>query len=177
MFNLLPESLKADIKSEYRVRRFLVIMLFTLCLQIVFVIFLFPSWLISSSKIEDSKGRVAQLEKSKILSNTNTVRPIIRSINTELTSIDKSLEYPTLIPIINNILSKKTLSIKIIQFSYLANSSSTATINIRGVSANREDLVQFKKSLDGLGMFRSVNLPISNYAKDRDIDFGMDIIY
>lgn len=177
MFNLLPESIRSDIKNEYKTRRLFVVLLFVISLQITLVIFVFPSWINLNSKISDSKNRVNQLDNSKILNTSTDVKPIIKNINTELGIIDKSLDYPKLLPILDSILEQKSSSIKVSQFSYVSNSTSTAIINIKGVSATRESLVEFKRSLDGLKKFKGVNLPISNYAKDRDIEFSMDVIY
>lgn len=177
MFNLLPDSLKSQIVTEYKIRRFLVILVFILLLQATLLIFVFPSWIISESKLQDSQTRVSELEKTKIINDPVSVKPIIKSINNELSVIDKSLEYPKIVPILNAVLSKKTSTIKVRQFTYSSNSSSTAQVSIKGISVTRESLVDFKKSLDSLGIFKSVDLPISNYAKDRDIDFSMNITY
>jgi hypothetical protein len=177
MFNLLPESIRSDIKNEYKTRRLLLVLLFIVSLQVTQIIFVFPSWINLNSKIIDSKNRVAQLNSSKILNASTDIKPVITNINNELNLIDKSLEYPKLLPILGGVLSQKSSYVKINQFSYMSTGTSTATINIKGVSATRESLVEFKKSLDDLKMFKVINLPISNYARDKDIEFSMDLIY
>jgi hypothetical protein len=69
----------------------------------------------------------------------------------------------------------KTNSIKINQFSFSPNSTSTETINLQGVSATRDSLVNFKKSLDESGLFKSIDLPVSNFTKDKNISFNMTL--
>ncbi|MFZ2522989.1 MAG: hypothetical protein WAW92_01225 [Minisyncoccia bacterium] len=176
MFNLLPDSLKSDVKKEYNLRRLIVALFFVFSLEVTFVVFIFPSWIISNIKLDDNKARVEEIDKNKDDSDSNMVRPIIKSINNELGIIDKSLDYVEVSPVFNAILDKKTNSIKITQFSYTSTGSTTATATLRGISATRESLVNFKKNLDTIDSLKSVDLPISNYAKDRDIDFAMNII-
>jgi hypothetical protein len=175
MFNLLPESLKDRIKKEYNLRRLIVGFFFILFLQTAFFIFMLPSWMISKYKEETSSARVIQLDNSELLSNSNAIRPVIRSINAELILIDRSLEYPKISPYLDSILSMKTNSIKINQFSFSPNSTSTETINLQGVSATRDSLVNFKKSLDESGLFKSIDLPVSNFTKDKNISFNMTL--
>lgn len=176
MFNLLPDSFKDEMIKEYNLRRFLIVIMFVFFIQITFFIFLLPSWLISNSKEESSKLRLAQLESSKLLSESATIKTVVKNINAELGIIDKSLEYPVFTKYLDSILDKKTPNIKISMFSYVSNSSSTATVIIKGISATRDSLVEFKNSLDALKIFKSIDLPISNYAKDKDIEFGMNLI-
>jgi hypothetical protein len=49
------------------------------------------------------------------------------------------------------------------------------TINLQGVSATRESLSAFSKSLQTIPEFKSVNVPLSSYTKDKDLSFSVDI--
>lgn len=149
--------------------------MFIISIQVSFYVFLFPSWLISNSKKEASSERMEQLNKSKLLSDTGSTKLIISNLNKQLNIIDKSLEYPVLIKYINSIISVKTNSIKINSFQYASVSSSTATLNIKGVSSTRDSLVEFKGDLDKLKIFRNIDLPISNYAEEKNIKFNITL--
>lgn len=175
MFNLLPESLKQDIAKEYKLRRLAVILFFTLSIQISFLIFLFPSWVVSEYKERALNIRVSQIDEIKNLSNSTSTKPIIKSVNNELSIIDKSLDYPKILPYLNLILSKKNTPVKIQQFSYVSTDGSNARVVVRGVSATRESLVGFKSEIDNSKLFHSTDLPISNYAKDKNIDFDLTL--
>ncbi len=175
MFNLLPESLKGEIIKEYNLRRLLVIAGFILCIQVSFYIFLFPSWMISYSKEADSVVRVEQLNNSKLISDNGTAKLAISDLNKQLNIIDKSLEYPILIKYLNHIISVKSSQIKISHLSYSSQSNSKASLSLRGFSDTRDSLVEFKNRLEKLQAFKLVDLPISNYAKDKNIEFTINL--
>ena len=177
MFNLLPDSLKDEIKKEYKLRRLVMAALFIFILQAASLIFLFPSWIVSAAKEKDLKSQVAALDSSKKDSNLSTLRPFLKNINTELGLIDKSLDYPKILPVINSIISKKNKLIKLSEIDFTIVGTSTANVSIKGFSSNRESLVNFKSSMESSGVFRSVDLPISNLAKDKDIDFNINAVY
>ncbi|HEY0220681.1 MAG TPA: hypothetical protein VGC58_00465 [Candidatus Paceibacterota bacterium] len=175
MFNLLPDSFKEDLTREYHLRRFIIVLFFVIFIQISFFILMLPSWVTSLSKEKEVTLRVEKMNESPLISSLNMIKPTIKALNSEIILMDRYLDYPEAMPFFSTVLSKKETSIKINQFSYTAIGSSTATISLQGFSATRDSLVEFKKSLDDLKIFKSVDLPISNYAKDRDINFSMTI--
>lgn len=176
MFNLLPDSLKSEIIKEYKLRLFIISLIFVVFIELSFIVFLSPSFVISYYREKDVELRVEALEKSSVTANANSIKPIIKSLNSDLNTIDKTLQYAETIPIIDAVISEKNNFIQITDISYISLSTSTATIVIQGVSLTRDSLVNFKKSLEDSKNFRNIDLPISNLAKDRDIKFSMTMI-
>jgi hypothetical protein len=175
MFNLLPESLRDGLKKEYRLRRLTIILIFVVFIELSFLIFLFPTWLNSLYK---EKGLAAEALKSGQVSvdeNLNGTISTIKTLNSKLSTIDM-LNYPGILPFIDIILSKKTKSISITQINYASSDSNNATLSISGISANRDSLVSFVKSLEDSKSFKSVNSPISNFAKDKNINFSINLV-
>src|SRR3989344_943069 len=113
MFNLLPKNLKEKIKTEYKLRKITVILIFIICLQLSFLIFLTPSWLISFYKEKEVTSQSEEIKKHLSDSSLSEVIVTIRGINTKLNIINSVLKYPKIVPFINTILSKKTSSIKL----------------------------------------------------------------
>ena len=173
MFNLLPESLKDNIRSNYKIRRFIVVLVFILFLQVTFIVFILPSWLTSFYRENDAIFRTEKMGQSELASSASSTINMVKSINQKLNVIDSSLDYLKITPIINTILSNKTKLIYINSLAYTSNSSTTVTFSINGISGTRESLVSFKKDLDKTALFKNIDLPISNLAKDKDIDFSM----
>ncbi len=176
MFNLLPDSLKGEIIKEYKLRLFIVSLFFVVFIELSFIVLLFPSLVISYYREKDVELRVETLEKSSGVTNANSIKPVIKSLNSDLNTIDKTLQYSEAIPIIDIVLTEKTKLVQITDISYISLSSSTATIVVQGVSLTRDALVNFKKSLEVSNNFKNIDLPISNLAKDRDIKFSMTMI-
>ncbi len=176
MFNVLPDSLKDNIIREYKERRWVVILLFFIFAQLIFLVFMMPSWIISKSRELDVIEQVSKMDKSETFSTANSLKPVIRTLNNELGIINRTLEYQEFTPIFDAVLSKKTNSIKITDISYVGNSSTTAVMVLQGVSSTRDALVNFKEGLADLKLFKTIDLPISNYAKEKNIDFSITLI-
>lgn len=56
-------------------------------------------------------------------------------------------------------------------------STTTANITLGGVAPTRESLVAFKTRLQGLSVGNKVDLPISGFAKSKDIPFSLKVIH
>jgi hypothetical protein len=175
MFNLLPDSLKKEIKAEYKLRVIIVILVFVLFIQLSFLVFIFPSWLISLYKEKETVAQAEEMSKSERVSNINSLTSIVTDTNTKLNMLNNTLEYPEFLPLANSILAQKTSSIKLDQFYYTSQSPVTGTISLNGVSATRDSLVAFVKSLQETKLFKSVDLPVSNLTKDKNIKFSLTL--
>ncbi|MCX6702051.1 MAG: PilN domain-containing protein [Candidatus Zambryskibacteria bacterium] len=174
MFNLLPNNLKEKVRSEYYLHLIIFILLSILVVQVSFLIFLFPSWLISLDK---EKEITLQAEKSNISSldsEIDVINSTIKSINTKLNTINSTLEYPKVTPFVDSILSNKIKDIYINELVYTSLSKTTASITLDGVSATRESLVSFVKKLEETKLFKKVDLPISNFTKNANINFSIN---
>ena len=174
MFNLLTDSLKEKIKLEYNLRRLIVAFIFILFIQSAFLVFFFPSWLTSLYK-ENSLISKTGGESPTSFSNAGPTVSNIVSMNSKLGLINTILAYPEVTPFLDGIISNKTSAIKIIEFVYTSDGKTTGVISLQGISTTRESLVSFVKSLEKSGLFKSVDLPISNFAKNKNIDFSISI--
>ena len=175
MFNLLPEIIKKEIKIDYRIRWLFVILLAVLFLQISFLIFLSPSWVNSFFREKELVSQLNEINKSSSYQDANTTSSIIESTNVKLKIINTDMEYPKVVPLIGSILSNKIPGISINELSYKFSKATVATITVSGVSKSRELLIAYVNSLEKSGVFSVVDLPISNLAKDMDIDFSMNL--
>ena len=176
MFNLLPDNLKGKIKTEYQIRRLTVFLTFVIFLQISFLIFLSPSWVASVFRQEEAVSQIEKMRESLLSQNTNSVASIIAGTNAKLNIINTTLEYPEVAPIFNVILSNQTSSIRLNGLTYTSINASTSALTMSGISTTRESLVSFVKSLEKSKAFKTVDLPVSNLAKDKNIDFAVSLI-
>ncbi len=175
MFNVLPENLKQKVKAEYKIRRMTVILISVLFLQMSFLVFLLPSWIISVYKEKDAISQVEDVKQSSLSKGASPIASVITDTNKKLFFINSLLTYQQVSPIIDSVLSNKTPSISLNEFSYTSGNASTSTLVLGGVSATREALVAFVKSLEKSGAFKTVDLPVSNLAKDKNIDFSINL--
>ncbi len=175
MFNLLPENLRNKIKKEYRFRLAIVVLSFVILSQISFLVFLFPSWLISFYKEKDYLVKSDEISKTISALDVASTTSFIKVLNQKLSNINEAMEYPAMMPVFDSILSVKSSAIRLSGIYYTSTDSNSAVVTISGMSDKRDSLVSFTDSLRKIDSFASVDLPISNLAKDKNIDFTVSI--
>ncbi len=85
------------------------------------------------------------------------------------------MEYSKVLPLVNVIIKNKIPTIHINEILYKFTDKSNSAITLSGVSLTRDALVAFVKKLQSSGSFKSVNLPVSNFTKDKDINFSLSM--
>ena len=175
MFNVLPENLKNDIRKEYKIRLVIVTLSLFVALQMFFVVSLFPTWLSSLYKEKEVSSLIKKEQESELSRDVKNISEIIDSTNKKLFALNDTLEYPEVIPVYREIISNKVSGIKLTEFSYLSTASSSATVSLRGVSFSRENLVSFVKKLEESNKFSEVVSPVSNLAKQKNIEFVISL--
>ncbi|MEI6843232.1 MAG: hypothetical protein WCK48_01855 [bacterium] len=174
MFNVLPNFFKEEIKSEYKIRFWIVVVLFVIFIQISFLVMIFPSWLISLARQNEVTTELDATNKSSSYQNADKISTMIEDTNQKLKIIDSALTYPRFVPIVRSILDNKISGIKL--NSILFSSTGSNTVALTGISSTRETLVLFIKKLKDSGLFKDVFSPVSNFTKDKDIGFSINII-
>ncbi len=175
MFNLIPDILRENIKSDYKLRKYIVMLVFVVFLEVCFLVFLFPTWLVSSHKDKQLTLIAEDASNSLSSGNVNSTTAEIKALNTKLAVLQSALDYPKIIPFLDEILKDKTASISINKIVYTTDDSKNAIISLGGVSRTRDSLLAFVKILESSKLFKKVDLPISNFTKDRDLDFTLSI--
>jgi hypothetical protein len=77
--------------------------------------------------------------------------------------------------VINAILAKKTSSIKIIQITYQYDPILGKKIGILGTASSRDALLSFEQTLENDKDFTNVNLPLSSFVQDSNIQFDLTL--
>lgn len=174
MFNLLPNLFKDEIKSEYKLRKWIVILFFVLFIQLSFLAVAFSMLVVSSDRESEVMSQIKKENETLSSQNANDIQKIITSTNKKLLIFDMIMKYPEILPIYNGIIAQKTSDISIRGFNYAVGTTDTSII-VSGVSNTRESLVSFVKNLEETKMFTKVDLPVSNLAKQKNIEFNINI--
>ncbi len=177
MANLITVKQKKIIKHEYYIRLisagiFLISILglFILAYVLPYYIYVKHSYL----------ATIEQFENTILAENTeNTGESMSRLVKKTLEEI-KAVELyfkNTLSPTdyLKIIIENKNSAIKINKISFNLNKNNTGQFFITGISQNREGLVNFIEDLNITKSFTSVESPVSDFAKDRDINFTLSI--
>jgi hypothetical protein len=173
MFNLLPLEEKKKIRRLYLTRFAVASLLVFTFLTVATSVLLMPSFIIAMQK-----HKAAQVRKEII---TNTISASEKSnIKEELIVFKKNVDLlkpadTSLLQLIEKVLVHKEEGVSISSFAYNVVSSGNKQVIIGGIASERDKLFQFQKKLEQEKTFARVDLPISNFAKDKDIIFTMTI--
>lgn len=173
MFTLLPEQHKKRLFKEYRLRLAIV---FLFAVSAFFAIgsgLLFPSYIsLKSEKTMyqlESQSLKKQIEAKDKVGLTTTMSQI--QSNLALAKPDETEAFRAL----NAVLSEMTGGISITSIGYTRGSGAQSSLNIQGVAKDRSNLLAFTNNLKKELLFTSVDLPVSNLAKQTDVKFNLTL--
>ncbi len=165
-------------KKNFYHRLIIVILLALGFVVLIASVALLPSFIISSSK-ESLTNEVSDINKTEELDEINQQKiSAVSTLDSQLSLLEKTIPntFSVSEKVINEILLKKSSSIKITQIFFEDNDVSGKTINIRGIAPNREILSLFHRALKDNPLFKKVDLPISNFVKGSNIQFYLSLI-
>lgn len=170
MFNLLLPSDKVALYREYMFRVVIVALGAFLLVVAIGIVFLFPSyiWLRINERaiLEKRTDTLKSSVSEEALSTIEEASAALATLSTK-----KQVSYRELI---EGLVAKRGSGIKLDGLEY-AFEAGKLHLHISGVSRDRESLVAFSKAIGKDPAYMSVDVPISNFVKDRDIDFSLNI--
>ena len=179
MFNLLLESEKKTLQTEYKLR--LVISVFTAIalLALTSILLLLPPYTLSVSKENLAEKKLSELRVENAKKQDSKLLATIKDADRKISLLAAAPTQELQSKILGEVLKEKTDSIKIKNLLYArASGDGTGngfTIKISGIARDRVSLLEFSRRLTGNSRFARVNLPVSNFAKDEDISFTIEI--
>lgn len=175
MFNLIPDNLKADIIREYAGRRLIVWFAgFTLLCVSLFV-FLLPTYIYVFFEEKNLLSQSELLKDSAQFKKADDVVKVITETNEQLRVVASVPYTTTPISALEKVITAKNPPIRIADIEYSQSPNGSSTISVRGVAGTRDSLRQFVASLEAVDVFTAATLPVSNFAKDKDIEFSISV--
>ncbi|MFA7252856.1 MAG: hypothetical protein WC027_03295 [Candidatus Paceibacterota bacterium] len=177
MANLITEKQKKEVASEYWIR--LTAMSFWLIslLGVFLLAYIIPYYLSVSKKdlvVADKFQSVISVENKE-----NVGESVSRIVNRTLDEITVAETYSQRSDQASvgftKIINSKNNNIQISRLSFSLINKDQAQFLINGVSRNRDGLVSFVEALKSEAGFASVESPISDFAKDTNIPFTVNI--
>ena len=173
MVNLLPFKQKQKIKKEYKMRRAIVALLFVGVLFIVGIVFLVPQYVMLLNKQHNLKVSLDTIKHQGVEKHHTGLVDVISKTNAQIKSLTQnSVVFYGAYDVFREVLKKKNTSIKIFGLFYNFDNNETR-VSISGIAGDRKNLLAFTKKLESNKMFYGVELPISNFVKEQDIDFSI----
>ncbi len=177
MTNLLPQKEQGIIQKEYKNRRMIVAFTTLLFTVLVGTGFLVPSLLLSNVKLKEvsSIADTARKENEAQTAN-NSASVILRDADSKLALLKAEAVDYSAHDIFGLVVKDKSADIRIKEMTYVRSTTAIeGSIVVTGLAKNRESLTKFLHQMQAQTIFKSVDLPVSNFAKDKDIAFSMNI--
>lgn len=175
MANLVTEKQKKVVRKDY-LRRLISVFLFIplsllgvflLAYVVIYYIFLVRN---DFQVIEQSKSSVDIEDVSESL------KSVVNKSSDELKTVElyyKSDFQPS--TYFKKIIASKDSNIKITKLAFSFLKKGQGQLSVAGSARNREDLIDFIANLKSKAGFPSVEYPVSNFAKEHDIPFNLNI--
>jgi len=177
MTNLLPHAHQVALTKEYKHRRIVVLLSLFIFVIVVSIGFLLPSYILSTVRLTEIQAQEVGARKiNEVLQEDNSASSVtLKEVSEKLLFI-KTQGDSSVQAVIDLIILNKPADIKIKSITYQSgDDSNEGTIVLEGLAKDRESLTMFKNMIETQDAFIRVDLPISNFAKDKDINFSMDL--
>lgn len=176
--NLLPPKEKTENQKDY-LYRFSVGLVGALLASLLIGGFamLAPHILIQAKQAE-LKTDLASLKNAQSASGSDDTYSLLEMANQQVDFL--SLQSgPSLTKAAKEILARRPTGVTIVSLAYRLREDSSersVAVSLRGVASRREAIIEFVKNLQAEPTFTGINVPVSSFAKDRDIEFSLTFI-
>ncbi len=182
MINLLPVSEKQNIAKIYHLRVAAVCMALAAGVLVVSLVAMVPSYLSAKTKYDSADG-LSKIAKDQATSASQAdMEKVVTSANEKISALQGVSDSDSVRELTTKILAAKGPQVRLTGLSFDLGASvgakgaqSAKKISVQGVSQGREDLIAFVDALNTEKQFTSVDLPISNFVKEKNIDFAINI--
>src|SRR3989344_3256231 len=174
MFVLLSEQNKKDLLRQYRLRITSTVAFLASTIFLISIALLLPSYfLLNAEKVrlegetENFSKHISKKNSEGLINTLNDIKSMVALVVPEETKIFSTIK---------TILARRPSSVLINSFRYTRGDGKESSLVLEGMAASRNSLISFSKNLKTDPLFKSVDLPISNLARESDVKFTMTII-
>ena len=173
MINLIPPEGKKKISREYWLRVAAVWMLLIWITLVVFIFELLPSLVfVNALKNTMSEQFDQAMAASAAYEETEQLVRETNALIDHLDTVGAELFYSELLHELDNVARDHA---DISSFEFVTLDGEIETIVLSGIASTRTSLANFRDSLEAHPRFHSIDLPISNLAKESDIVFSISV--
>ena len=176
MFKLLTEEGRKKVEREYILRRSIVMLVALTIICLIGIIGLFPSYILSKSRQNEVTERVRIMGNTELGQDEEDLKGWLEGANEKLALLDPNLDKDKPSVFIEEVLENKPIGIKINFFSWRM-MEGDFELYVTGVASDRQTLLAFESQIRNSAYFSDISLPVSNLARDRDIDFQIKFVW
>ena len=175
MFNLLPDSEKKFILAEYANRRTVAALAFLFVLGLIASISAFPAFLLSSAKVSEVREEIEAVRQSKIFQEESSLSAELQKTQGKISSLHPKEAFIPVETVFTRIITHRGDGIRMNGLRLSATTDAERQILVNGIARDRDALLSFVHALEEDPLFSSVDLPVSNFTRDRNAEFSLTI--
>jgi hypothetical protein len=174
MLHLLTDEYKKKVSREYTYRVLIVVSIIVCVLSVIGLLLVAPSYMkIHSTHIKITSERDSYAEKIKLRQDDNSIDGVRGVMNTISALKTYNPQY-SVRAIVLDLVSKKQKGISISHIVF-DKSKDAPTLEVAGKAHTRTSLVSFSEELKKDTNFSGVVVPLSSFAREKDIDFSLKL--
>lgn len=173
--NLLPEERVRSLRRVYFLRLAVVAVLLLSGVTVVHGVLLLPSYLYLRNQVAERAATLATLSSSLAGSEEKEISARVASLSEDAEHLARLSSVPKASAAIKAVAALPRSGIRLTGFSFSPKEGGEAAMSVSGVATTRETLRKFEQSLADAPYVTSTDLPISAYAKERDIPFTISL--
>jgi hypothetical protein len=173
MINLIPAEAKKHLVREYWIRSVTVWFFLWAFVLVLGVALLVPSYVLLNLQVK-AYSETAETAGEKNANFEAVAKELERASKTAA-SLSDHLSHPPMTSYIELLRSFETDSISVTQVGLERDGDKIGLIKMNGIAADRQALAAFRNRMLEDELIETVDLPISNLAKDRQIPFELSI--
>jgi len=174
MFKLLTEETRKKVAHEYMLRRLIVAFLALDVVLVIGIIGLMPSYVLSDVRQVEVSERSRILDATGNISDNSELQAWLTRANLQLALLAPQPNVRKPSEVMGNLLSQDTVGISLTTFFWVK-VDDEILLQVEGMADNRQALINFENNVSASGHFSDVSLPVSNLAKDSDINFQVTL--
>lgn len=174
MINLVPPIVRKEIIKEYWVRVISVFLFIASIVSLCALLFILPSYVLLSGQV-GSVTSSAEMVKARMADYDLSAGALVKA-NVRAQKIYDLREVDKFSEIFEQVLFLNASGIVIEGFDFVRKDKLIDSIQISGAAETRQSLADFREELLEQKNIKEVVLPISNLAKDKDIEFTMSVV-
>lgn len=172
--NLLPEARKKELSRMYYTRLAIVTVLLFSAVIVIHAALTVPTTLHYFQEAKAQTGLLAGLGEQLAGSGEKEVSSRVKVLNDTGVQLVHTATTGTASGAVRAVMSIPHPGVRITAFSFTSGATdSTKQMKLVGKAASREALRSYAEALGSVPYISTVDLPISAYAKETDIDFAI----
>lgn len=175
MLTLLLETQKKDLKKEYMLRLFIVLLCSGILISVIWIFALLPSYILSNTESQVLSERAQVALASELAEDKRSLFNQSVKFNNKLALFKTIESYYQPTDIIYAITQDQAIGISLSNIDLSDMETETPLVGITGVASTREGLKEFTKMLSEQEMFEPFELPLSSFVKEKDIPFTINL--